>query len=75
MRSSACLARFLVVVTVLGSLIAASLGYVAMSNAQAEHLVFMFPELLLVALAGTLVMGRYTGYRLTELRRFKALAR
>jgi hypothetical protein len=59
----------------LGSLLSASLGYLAMSNALAEHLVFVFPELLLIALAGTLLMGRYTGYRLTELRRFKALAR
>jgi len=26
-------------------------------------------------LAATLLIGRYTGYRLTELRRFKVLAR
>jgi hypothetical protein len=40
-----------------------------------EHLIFVFPELLLVLLAVTLVLGRYSGYRLTELFRFRALAR
>ena len=39
-----------------------------------EHLIFVFPELLLIVLAVTLVAGRYTGYRLLELKRFKALA-
>jgi hypothetical protein len=39
-----------------------------------RHFVLVFPELLLVLLALTLLMGRYTGYRLTELMRFKALA-
>jgi hypothetical protein len=34
---------------------------------------FVFPELLLVTLAATLLLGRYTGYRLTELARFRAL--
>jgi len=36
--------------------------------------VFTFPELLLVVLAVVVLAGRYTGYRLLELRRFKALA-
>ena len=38
-----------------------------------EHLVFVFPELLLLVVAASLLAGRYTGYRLLELRRFKAL--
>ena len=29
----------------------------------------------LVVLAGTLLLGRYTGYRLSELRRFRVLAK
>ena len=33
----------------------------------------MFPELLLLVIAAALLAGRYTGYRLLELRRFKAL--
>ncbi len=57
-----------------GSLLAASLAYLVMTNRQLQHLVFMFPELLLIVLALTLALGRYTGYRLTELRRFKAFS-
>jgi hypothetical protein len=40
-----------------------------------QHLLFIFPELLLVVLAATLLFGRYSGYRLTELWRFRALAK
>lgn len=58
----------------IGSLVVASLAYVAMINSVVEHLVFVFPELLLVILAATLLLGRYTGYRLTELWRFRRLA-
>ena len=57
-----------------GSLVAASLSYLVMSRRELEHLVFVFPELLLVLLAVILLLGRYTGYRLLELSRFKALA-
>ncbi|MFH2012119.1 MAG: UUP1 family membrane protein [Pseudomonadota bacterium] len=57
----------------LGSLIAAALVYLVMSIEYLRHLVFVFPELLLVLLAGTILLGRYSGYRLLELYRFKAL--
>jgi hypothetical protein len=33
--------------------------------------VFVFPESLLIVLALTLLIGRYTGYRVTELFRFR----
>ena len=56
----------------LGSLIVAVLGYLLMSSEVLGHLSFVFPELLLVVLAATLLLGRYTGYRLTELWRFRA---
>jgi hypothetical protein len=56
----------------LGSLMVAALGYLCMSSRYLEHLIFVFPELLLVVLAMTLLLGRYTGYRLTELWRFRA---
>ena len=59
----------------LGSLAVASLTYFVMTAPYVEHLLFVFPELLLVLLAGTLLMGRYSGFRLLELYRFKALAR
>lgn len=57
----------------LGSLVVAVVAYVFMGMAWLEHLIFTFPELLLVILALVVLAGRYTGYRLTELRRFKAL--
>jgi len=53
----------------------ASLAYLVMTYPPLEHLVFVFPELLLVLLGITLILGRYSGYRLTELFRFRALAR
>ena len=59
----------------LGSLTVAVLTYVAMTLPYVEHLLFVFPELLLLLLAGTLLLGRYSGFRLLELRRFQALAR
>jgi hypothetical protein len=58
----------------LGSLVVAVAAYVFMGMQWLEHLIFTFPELLLVILALVLLAGRYTGYRLTELRRFKDLA-
>ncbi|QSA96864.1 inactive transglutaminase family protein [Methylococcus sp. EFPC2] len=58
-----------------GSLLVASLGYLVMSSSLLGHLVFVFPELLLVVLAATLLLGRYTGYRLTELWRFRSALR
>lgn len=57
----------------LGSLLVASLAYLIMTINYVEHLAFVFPELLLVLLAAILLLGRYSGYRLLELRRFKAL--
>jgi hypothetical protein len=58
-----------------GSLAVAVAAYLFMGIAWLEHLIFTFPELLLVILALVLLAGRYTGYRLTELRRFKELAK
>jgi hypothetical protein len=58
-----------------GSLLVAVLGYLIMNSKFLGHLVFVFPELLLVVLAATLLLGRYTGYRLTELWRFRAALR
>lgn len=54
-----------------GTMIVAALGYLVMSNRYLSHLFFTFPELLLITLASTLMLGRYTGYRLTELWRFR----
>jgi hypothetical protein len=57
-----------------GSLLLATFAYLAMGMQWLEHLIFTFPELLLVVLAVVILIGRYSGYRLTELARFKALA-
>lgn len=58
----------------LGSLAIAVFAFIAMGQRWLEHLIFTFPELLLVILAFTLLAGRYTGYRLFELSRFRELA-
>jgi hypothetical protein len=55
----------------LGSLFVAVLGYLIMTEPHLTHLIFLFPELLLTLLAAFIIMGRYTGYRVTELVRFK----
>lgn len=57
----------------LGSLIVACVGFLVMTNESLMYLMFVFPELLFVVLALSLMMGRYTGYRLLELRRFRAM--
>jgi hypothetical protein len=57
-----------------GSLVVAAVAYIVMGMAWLEHLIFVFPELLLLVIALTLLAGRYTGYRLLELRRFRAFA-
>ncbi|QDH71083.1 inactive transglutaminase family protein [Marilutibacter alkalisoli] len=56
----------------IGSLVVAIACYLAMYHPQVEHFVFVFPEVLLIVLAITLLLGRYTGYRLSELLRFRA---
>ncbi|MBI4524165.1 MAG: inactive transglutaminase family protein [Deltaproteobacteria bacterium] len=58
----------------LGSLLVASVAYVAMNFDYLQHLFFIFPELILLVLAAIILLGRYSGYRLLELWRFKVLA-
>lgn len=60
---------------VFGSLIVAIAGYLVMNIDELQYMFFVFPELLLVVLAIIILLGRYSGYRLTELWRFRALAR
>jgi hypothetical protein len=56
-----------------GSLLVAILAYALMQLSIVGHLTFNFPELNLVALALIMLMGQYTGYKLSELRRFRAM--
>lgn len=55
-----------------GTLIAATLAHLLMSIPELTYFVFTFPAVLLVLVGFMLAMGRYRGYRLTELFRFKA---
>lgn len=59
------------ILQVTGSLIVAVIAYMVMEQKQIRYWAFYFPELLLVLLAGIILIGRYTGYRLSELIRFK----
>jgi hypothetical protein len=62
-----------VLVQVGGSLVAAMLAYSLMTNRFIEHLTFNFPELLLCLLGIVLLLGQYSGYRLSELYRFREM--
>jgi hypothetical protein len=57
-----------------GTLAAAAVIYLLMIVPEVQYFLLVFPETLLVLLAAILLLGRYTGYRLTELLRFRALA-
>jgi len=56
-----------------GSLFVAVTAFLVMDQPLTRHLAFNFPELHLVVLALILLLGRYTGYRLLELRRFSTM--
>lgn len=62
-----------VFVQVVGSLFVAVCAFLLMSVPLASHLTFNFPELHLVVLGLILLMGQYTGYKLSELRRFNPM--
>jgi len=55
-----------------GTLVAATLAHLLMSIPQLTYFIFTFPAVLLILVGFMLAMGRYRGYRLTELFRFKA---
>ncbi|MFC5697555.1 inactive transglutaminase family protein [Pseudomonas sp. GCM10022186] len=56
----------------IGTLVAAILAHLLMSIPELVYFVFTFPAVLLIMVGFMLAMGRYRGYRLTELFRFKA---
>lgn len=56
-----------------GSVAVACLVYLVIINPAIRHIMFTFPEMLLVVLAGCLLLGRYNGYKLTEYMRFRQL--
>jgi hypothetical protein len=58
----------------LGSLLMAALAYLVISKYILDSWVSVFPEINLVVLGIIIALGRYTGFRLTELIRFKSLS-
>ena len=58
----------------LGSLLMASLAYSVISIDVLAYWVTVFPEVNLIVLGVIVALGRYTGFRLTELLRFRQLA-
>ena len=57
-----------------GSLFVAVCAFIAMDSLVIQHLTFNFLGLQLIILSLVLLMGNYTGFRLSELKRFKPLA-
>jgi len=58
----------------LGSLLMAALAYSVISLDLLAYWVTVYPEVNLVVLGFIVALGRYTGFRLTELKRFRQLA-
>ncbi|MEE4249272.1 MAG: inactive transglutaminase family protein [Alcanivoracaceae bacterium] len=58
-----------------GTMVAATLAYLLMIRPSLVYFFFTFPGALLVPVSMMLLMGHYRGYRLTELRRFRALVK
>ncbi|MDP3814329.1 inactive transglutaminase family protein [Pseudomonas sp.] len=56
----------------IGTLFAATLAHLLMSVPELNYFIFTFPAVLMIMVGFMLAMGRYRGYRLTELFRFKA---
>lgn len=57
---------------VFGTIVVAIFGYWVIANETLQHFVFTFPEVHLITMAILLLLGRYTGYRLSEWTRFRA---
>ncbi|MEP2775442.1 MAG: UUP1 family membrane protein [Luteolibacter sp.] len=62
------------IVQVSGSVFVAVCAYYFMKVSQIQYWAFYFPEMLLLLLAFILLIGRYTGYRISELIRFKSFS-
>ncbi|OYQ72418.1 UUP1 family membrane protein [Wohlfahrtiimonas sp. G9077] len=59
----------------LGTFFTGSIAFYVMNLNELSYFAFTFPGILLILIAFMLAMGRYRGYRLTELVRFKALVK
>ena len=59
---------------IFNTLLTAIIVYFVISNEYVRHVMFAFNELNLVILFMVMLLGTYTGYRLTEITRFASLA-
>jgi len=59
--------------TLVQTLLVATVAYVTMSSFALQSVIFVFPETLLAVVAASLVVGRWTGMRLSEYYRFRLL--
>lgn len=57
------------------SMVTAIVTYLVISSEYIRHITFAFDEINLVILFTVMLLGTYTGYRLTELKRFSPLAK
>jgi hypothetical protein len=57
----------------IGSVVVAVVVFFIWSLDVVQHVCYAFTEVNLIVLAVILALGSYTGYRLTELRRFAPL--
>jgi hypothetical protein len=62
-------------VPALGSLVVAVVCYPVLRSGIAEHLMFTYPELVICTIGALVWIGGYMGYRLSDLWRFRLLAR
>jgi hypothetical protein len=60
-------------IATLGTVLVSVIAYYIMGSSILRTYLFTFPELLFVVIASLLLLGRYTGLRVTELLRFKDL--
>lgn len=58
-----------------GSLAAAVIAYMIISNPHVEYITFVFPEALFFVVGLSILLGSYNGYKLTEYMRFKMFAK
>ena len=58
-----------------GSLIVSVIAYFAMTNSVLSFITFNFPEILLAVLGLIILLGRYSGYRVSELYRFRSMVK
>lgn len=60
---------------VIGTVVVSAFCYLLLSWNEVGRLILIYPEIHLLTIAAFIWIGRYTGYRLTELWRFRDLAR